>query len=134
MKNVVALASAVLLAVAVAVPAQAQDKAKPAAAPAKSETKADPKDRATGRSSWTTTRWSSRKCATSRDILVGIAGARQPGRARAHGWNPREKTSPTARRRPIVWKAGDVKYSPKETYSQKNIGKTELVLYSVTIK
>jgi hypothetical protein len=45
-----------------------------------------------------------------------------------------EKTMPDGKKETITWKAGDVKFLPKETYSQKNIGKTELVLFTVTVK
>ncbi len=45
-----------------------------------------------------------------------------------------EKTFPDGKKETIKWKAGEVKFLPKETYSQKNVGKTELVLYVVTLK
>lgn len=45
-----------------------------------------------------------------------------------------EKTYPDGRKETITWKAGEVKFNPKETYSQKNVGKTELVLFTVSLK
>jgi hypothetical protein len=34
----------------------------------------------------------------------------------------------------IDWKTGPVRFSPKETYSQKSVGKSDMVLFTVTIK
>ena len=45
-----------------------------------------------------------------------------------------EKTFPDGKKETITWKKGEVKFNPKETYSQKNVGKTELVLFTVSLK
>lgn len=45
-----------------------------------------------------------------------------------------EKTLPDGKKETVHWKAGEVKFNPKETYSQKNVGKTELVLFTVSLK
>lgn len=45
-----------------------------------------------------------------------------------------EKTFSDGRKETITWKAGQVRYSPTETYDQKNTGKTEILLYTVTLK
>ncbi len=45
-----------------------------------------------------------------------------------------EKTFPDGKKETITYKTGDVKYFPKETFSNKNTGKTEMVLYVVTVK
>jgi len=45
-----------------------------------------------------------------------------------------EKTYPDGRKETVTWKTGQVRYTGKETYSQKNTGKTDVHLYTVTIK
>jgi hypothetical protein len=45
-----------------------------------------------------------------------------------------ERTYPDGKKEKVEWKAGDTKYFPKETFANKNVGKTELVLYSVNLK
>ena len=45
-----------------------------------------------------------------------------------------EKTYADGRKETVTWKTGQVRFSPKETYSQKNIGKTDVVLYTVSLK
>ena len=45
-----------------------------------------------------------------------------------------ERTRPDGKKETIHWKAGEVKYSPKDTFANKNVGKTEMVLYTVTLK
>ena len=34
----------------------------------------------------------------------------------------------------VHWKAGEVKYFPKETFSNKNVGKTDVALFVTTLK
>jgi hypothetical protein len=129
----IAVAGALLLAVAAYGPAQAQDKAKAPATPAKADAKADAKDQR------------DRKVLVDNEKVLVTEVRYKPGSSsgslergnrvvRALTDGTLEKTLPDGKKETIVWKAGEVKYSPKETYSQKNIGKTELVLYSVTIK
>ena len=45
-----------------------------------------------------------------------------------------ERTYSDGKKEKVVWKAGDVKWSPKETFVNKNVGKSEIVLYVVTPK
>jgi hypothetical protein len=109
--------------------AMAQDKAKPAAAPPKAAEK-DQRDM---------------KVLVENDKVRATEVAYKPGSSsgmverasrvtRALTDGTLEKTYPDGRKETIVWKKDQVRYNPKETYSQKNTGKTELVLYSVGIK
>ena len=45
-----------------------------------------------------------------------------------------EKITPDGKKEIIEWKTGQVRYGKKETYSQKNIGKTDLVLFVTNLK
>jgi hypothetical protein len=45
-----------------------------------------------------------------------------------------ERTYADGKKETIEWKAGDVKYSPKGTFVNKNVGKTEVVLFVTTLK
>jgi hypothetical protein len=45
-----------------------------------------------------------------------------------------EKTYADGRKETVTWKVGQVRFSPKETYSQKNNGKTDVILYTVSLK
>lgn len=122
------------LAVAVAGnPVMAQDKAKPAAPPAKAAGKADSKDER------------DRKVFVDNEKVLASEVRYKPGASsgmvargnrvvRALTDGTLEKTLPDGKKETITWKAGEVKYNPKETYSQKNVGKTELVLFTVTIR
>ena len=45
-----------------------------------------------------------------------------------------ERTSPDGKKTTVEWKAGEVKYFPKETFANKNVGKTEVVLFVTALK
>jgi hypothetical protein len=134
MKNTnLALAAGCLMAALLASPVFAQDKAKPAAPPAKAAEKAGVKDER------------DRKVLVDNDKVLVSEVRYKPGSSsgmqtrgnrvvRALTDGSLEKTFPDGRKETITWKAGEVKYNPKETYAQKNVGKTDLVLYSITIK
>ena len=107
----------------------AQDKAKPAAAQPKAAEK-DQRDR---------------KVLVDNDKVLATEVGYKPGSSsgmsergnritRALTDGTLEKTYADGRKETVVWKKDQVRFNPKETYSQKNTGKTELVLYSVTIK
>ena len=125
----VAVAIACVIAAVVPNPVAAQDKAKASAAPAKAATK-DERER---------------KVFVDNDQMLASEVRYKPGATsgmlerrqrvtRALTDGTLEKTYPDGRKETIAWKAGDVKFNPKETYSQKNTGTTELVLYTVSIK
>lgn len=129
----IALAGTCLMVAAAGSPAMAQDKAKPAAPPAKAAEKAAVKDER------------DRKVLVDNDKVLASEVRYKPGASsgmqargnrisRALTDGTLEKTFPDGRKETVTWKTGEVRYNPKETYSQKNVGKTELVLYSVTIK
>ena len=129
----IALASTCLIAAVAANPAFAQDKAKPAAAPATAAGQANVKDER------------DRKVLIDNDKVLVTEVRYKPGSSsgmqergqrvvRALTDGTLEKTLPDGKKETITWKAGQVRFNPKETYSQKNVGKTDLVLYSVTIK
>jgi hypothetical protein len=125
----IAVASSCLV-LAIATPAMAQDKAKAApAAPAKAAAK-DGRDR---------------KVLVDNEKVLVTENVYKPGAAsgmtergvrvvRALSDGTLEKTYPDGRKETITWKTGQVRYSPKETYDQKNTGKADMVIYSVTLK
>ena len=128
-KITIAFAATCLAAAVATVPTLAQYDAKPAAAPAKEAAK-DQRDR---------------KVLVDNDKVLVTEGTYKPGSS--SGQLPRgervvraltdgqlEKTWPDGRKETVNWKAGQVRYSPKETYSQKNTGTTDVTLYTVTIK
>lgn len=128
----VALASGCLIAALAPNPATAQDKAKAPAAPA-APAKAAAKDQR------------DRKVYVDNDKVLATEVRYKPGASsgmlerndrivRAMTDGILEKTFPDGRKETVTWKAGDVKFNPKETYSQKNTGKTELVLFSISLK
>ena len=112
----------------IATQAVAQDKAKPAAAaPAKA---ADQRDR---------------KVLVDNDKVLATEVRYKPGAAsgmvergqritRALTDGELEKTYADGKKETLKFKAGDVRWNPKETYSQKNAGKADVVLYTITIK
>ena len=123
----IALAGTCIIAAIAANPAIAQDKAKPAAAPAKS---ADQRDR---------------KVLVDNDKVLATEVRYKPGAAsgmvergqritRALTDGELEKTYADGKKETLKFKAGDVRWNPKETYSQKNAGKADVVLYTITIK
>jgi hypothetical protein len=128
-----ALIPALAVAAFLATPAFAQDK-KPAAAPEKAKAGAPAK-----------------KDATAPKVLVDNDKVRvsetryKPGEAsdmrergnrvtRALTDGTLERTYADGKKETINWKAGDVKYSTKATFVNKNVGKAEMVLYTVTLK
>ena len=123
----IALAGACLAAV-VATPAMAQDKGKAAAAtPAKASDQRG------------------RKVLVDNEKVLATEVTYKPGSAsgmiergnrvtRALTDGQLEKTYPDGKKETLKFKAGDVRYNPKETYSQKNTGTTDVVLFSMTIK
>ena len=125
----IALAGTCLMVAVAGNVAIAQDKAKAAAAPAKAAVK-DERER--------------KVLVENEKVLVSEvrykAGSssgmqeRQARVVRALTDGTLEKTLPDGRKEPIAWKAGQVRFNPKETFSQKNTGKTDLVLYVVTLK
>ena len=112
----------------IATQAMAQDKSKPAAAaPAKA---ADQRDR---------------KVLVDNEKVLATEVRYKPGAAsgmvergqritRALTDGELEKTYADGKKETLKFKAGDVRWNPKETYSQKNAGKADVVLYSITIK
>ena len=127
----IALASACVFAIAAGSPALAQDKGK--AAPAKGAEKAAAKDER------------GRKVMLENDKVIAAEVRYAPGSSsgmlergnrvvRAMSDGTLEKTYPDGRKETVTWKTGEVRYNPKETYSQRNTGKTEVVLYSITLK
>ncbi len=112
--------------------ALAQDKAKPTAPPAKAE-KAAVKDER------------DRKVLLENDKVTVTETRYKPGAssgmqsrnarvARALTDGTLEKTFPDGHKESITWKVGQVRYNPKETFSQTNVGKADVVLYVVTLK
>ena len=113
--------------------AMAQDKAKPAAPPAKAADKAAVKDER------------DRKVLVDNERVTVTETRYKPGAssgmqsrnarvARALTDGTLEKTFPDGRKETITWKVGQVRYNPKETFSQTNVGKADVVLYVVTLK
>lgn len=127
-----ALIPALVVAALLATPALAQDKAKPAAAPEKAKAAApatagvpkvlleNDKVRATE------TRYKPGEASDMRERGNRVTRALTDGTL--------ERTYKDGKKETIVWKAGEVKYSPKATFVNKNVGKTEMVLYTVTLK
>jgi hypothetical protein len=128
------MVSATALAMLAASPAAAQDKAKPsadkvkAATPAKEGSKDvapkvlldNPKVRA-----------------TEIRYKPGEGGGmreRQPRLTRAVTDGTMERTYPDGKKETVNWKAGEVRWFPKETFSNKNVGKKEIVLFVVEPK
>jgi hypothetical protein len=132
----IALAGACLAVAVTGSPALAQDKkAKPADAPAKAAGKADAKEKDQR----------DRKVLVDNDKVLASEVRYKPGSTsgmiergnrvvRALTDGTLEKTYADGRKENVTWKAGQVRYLPKETYVQKNTGKTDVVLYSITIK
>ena len=129
-----ALVSAAFL----ATPAIAQDKK--AAAPAKApDAKAAPDKKAVEKGGET------RKVILENDkVLVtentyppGASSAMRERRARVSRSltdGTMEKTWADGKKEVLKWKAGEVRYSPQETFIQKNVGKSDWVVYTVTLK
>ena len=45
-----------------------------------------------------------------------------------------ERAYPDGKKETVEWKAGQVKYFPKETFTNRNVGKTDVVLFVTTLK
>jgi hypothetical protein len=119
-------------ALAALAPAMAQDKAKPsadkakAAAPAK-DAGAAPKVLLDN----------PRVRATELRYKPGEGGGmreRQARLTRAVTDGTMERTYPGGKKETVNWKAGEVRWFPKETFSNKNVGKKEIVLFVVEPK
>jgi hypothetical protein len=126
-----ALAVAALL----ATPAFAQDKAKPAAAPEKAKAAAPAK--AEGQEQVKVLLENDKVRVTETRYKPGAASAMRERNARvtrALVDGTMEKTYADGKKETIAYKAGDVKYFPKETFTNKNVGKKEMALYVVTLK
>ena len=129
MKTMMIALASTFLAAAIAVnPAMAQDKAKPDAAPKAAEK--DQRDR---------------KVVVENDKVLVTDNVYKPGASsgmqargnrvtRALSDGQLEKTYPDGKKETVTWKTGQVRYSEKETYSQANTGKTDVHLFTVTIK
>ena len=126
-----ALAAAVAAAF-LATPIGAQDKKAPAAAPA-APAKADTK----GQEETKVHVENDKVRVTDTIYKPGAAsGMRERGArvTRAIAGGTMEKTYADGKKEVIEWKAGDVKFQPKETFVNKNVGKTTVHLYTVTLK
>jgi len=122
------------VALAFATSAIAQDKAKPAAEKPKAaaETKASAGQ-------------GTRKVLIDNEKVIVVETRYKPGEAsemrernarvtRALTSGDMERTYADGKKEVVHWKAGDVKYSPKATFVNKNVGKTEVVLFVTTLK
>jgi len=118
----------------IAAPAIAQDKAKPAAEKSKAaaETKASAGQ-------------GTRKILIDNEKVTVAETSYKPGETsemrergprvtRALTSGDMERTYADGKKETVHWKAGDVKYSPKATFVNKNVGKTEVVLFVTTLK
>ena len=120
-----------LIAMLFAALAFAQDKATPAAPPAGAKSDAvDERDAKTlinnDRVRVTETRY---KPGASSGM-----SERPPRVVRALTDGTLEKTWADGRKETIHLKAGDVRFSPKETYTQRNVGTTDVVLFTVNLR
>jgi hypothetical protein len=132
-KLIPALAVAALL----ATPAFAQDKAKPAAAPEKAKAAAPAKADEKGQEQVKVLVENDKVRVSETHYKPGAASAMRERGARvtrALVGGTMERSYPDGKKETVVWKAGDVKYFPKETFMNKNVGKNEVVLYVVTLK
>jgi len=127
------LISALLAAGLIAMPAMAQDKAKPAAMD-------KPKAAAEKKAAEGTT-----KVVVENDKVRVTEVHFKPGQGspmgergnrvvRALTAGTMERTYPDGKKEKVQWKVGEVKYSPKETFSNVNVGKTEVVFFITTLK
>jgi hypothetical protein len=132
-------ATAVVCAAFLAVPVFAQDK-KPAAAP-----KADAKPAAKGAEKAPEKGQETSKRIFENDKLTVTETTYAPGASsamrergdrvsRALTAGTMERTSADGKKQTLDWKAGETKYLPRETFSQKNVGKSDWVVYTVTLK
>ena len=130
MNKGIALAACILAAASITT-AVAQDKAKGAAAE---------KPKATAAKGKGTT-----KNIVENDKVVVTEVTYKPGEAsdmrergarvtRALTNGTMERAYPDGKKETVEWKAGQVKYFPKETFTNRNVGKTDVVLFVTTLK
>ena len=124
---------AVAAAVLAVSPAIAQDKK--AAAPA--ATKAAAAKPAAGKGTTRTILDNEKVIVTEVTYKPGEASdmrERGPRVTRAMTAGTMERVYPDGKKQVVDWKAGDVKYFPKETFQNRNVGKTDVVLFVTTLK
>jgi hypothetical protein len=130
------LIPALLAALCLAAPAVAQDKKAADKPKAAEEKKADAKA-ATGKGTT--------KTLVENDKVLVQEVRYKPGEAsdmrernarvtRALSDGTMERVYADGKKETVHWKSGDVKYFPKETFQNKNVGKTEMVLFVTTLK
>jgi hypothetical protein len=130
-------ALAFVSAVFLAGPAVAQDKK--GMAPPKSDMKAAPDKKAADKGG------ESRKVIVDNDKVLVTENTYPPGASsamrergvrvsRALTAGTLERTLPDGKKETLTWKAGEVRYQPKQTFSLKNVGKSDWVVYTVTLK
>jgi signal transduction protein with GAF and PtsI domain len=132
MKRLATAAFATLVATS---PALAQDKAKAAAAE-KPKATADAKA-AAGKGTTKTIVDNEKVVVTEVTYKPGEASdMRERGArvTRALSDGTMERVYPDGKKQTVHWKAGEVKYFPKETFQNKNVGKTDMVLFVTTVK
>lgn len=128
------LAPAVLTALCMAIPAMAQEKPKAAAAPEKAKPPMEAKMPA-----------GTSKTLVDNDRVTVIEVHYKPGQGsemrergprvtRALTDGTMERTYKDGKKEMNHWKAGEVKYFPKETFANKNVGKTDVTLFVTTLK
>jgi hypothetical protein len=125
-------ALAFVSAVVLAAPAVAQDKK--GMAPPKTEMKAAPEKGG-----------ESRKLIVDNDKVLVTENTYKPGAistmrergvrvSRALKDGTLEKTWADGKKETLNWKAGEVRYQGKETFTLKNVGKSDWTVYTVTLK
>ena len=128
------LLSALLTAGLASMPALAQDKAKPAAM---EKPKAAAAEKKAGEGTTKVLVDNEKVRVTEVRYKPGEGSEmreRGPRVTRALTSGTMERTSPDGKKTTVEWKAGDVKYFPKETFVNKNVGKTEVVLFVTALK
>ena len=140
MKSIVrsAVLGMVCGALAAMAPAMAQDKAKPSADKVKAAAPA--KDAAPGKDAGIAPKVlldNPKVRATEVRYKPGEGGGmreRQARLTRAVTDGTMERTYPDGKKETVNWKAGEVRWFPKETFSNRNVGKKEIVLFIVEPK
>ncbi len=133
---------ALVVAAFLAIPALAQDKAKPAAAEKAKATEDKGKaakagDEKKGQETSKVLFENDKVRVNETRYKPGDASAsreRNPRVVRALSDGTMERTYLDGKKETTQWKTGDVKYFPKDTFANKNVGKTEVVLYVVSLK
>jgi len=132
MRTTPLLMSALFTAFVFATPAIAQDKAKPAAEKPKAAA-----EKATGKGTTKTLIDNDKVLVNETRYKPGeMSDMRERGArvTRALSDGTMERAYPDGKKETVHWKTGDVKYFPKETFTNKNVGKTEVVLFVTTLK